>query len=73
MLDSPASTDSTSDPVRGYFCAACKRRHEGRPFGSVGAALQYCEPAIAHLVNTGVIVKDQQSRGQQYGLAKRDR
>jgi hypothetical protein len=73
MLDSPASTLSDCHPGGGYFCAACKRRHEGLPFGSVGAALHYCEPAIAHLVNTGVIVRDQASRGQQYGLAKRDR
>ena len=75
MLDSPASAASGSDPHTGYFCAACKRRHEGHPFGSVGASLHYCEPAITQLVESGVITRDTNAAegSRQYWLLKRDR
>ncbi len=72
MFDSPAASNSL--PRVGYFCAACKRRHDGRPFGSVGASLEYCEPAIAHLVASGVIAKDADhaTGPSHYGLVRRD-
>jgi hypothetical protein len=75
MFDSPASATSDSRSPRGYFCAACKRRHDGQAFGSVGRSLEYCEPAITHLVSSGLIAKDaRDSAGpQQYSLIKRDR
>ena len=72
MLDSPASTASDSEPRDGYFCAACKRRHDGRPHGSVGTSLDYCEPAITHLLGSGVIVKQSESSGARQYWLKRD-
>jgi hypothetical protein len=74
MFDSPASAASGSRPSSSYFCAACKRRHDGQAFGSVGNTLDYCEPAITHLVGTGLIVKDTRpsSGRQQYWLIRRD-
>jgi hypothetical protein len=75
MIDSPASAASDSDPHTGYFCSACKRRHEGQPYGSVGSSLRYCEPAIGSLVAAGVIAQDTtpSSGSRQYWLLKRDR
>ena len=71
MLDSPAPAASDSDPHTGYLCAACKRRHDGPPYGSVGASLDYCEPAITHLVSAGVIVKQSDAAGlRQYGIRR---
>ncbi len=74
MLDSPASSASDSDPQAGYFCAACKRRHDGQPYGSVGPSLHYCEPAIAQLVASGVIAKDANpaAGSRQYWLLRRE-
>jgi len=72
MFESPASAASDSLPSNDYFCAACKRRHAGRPFGSVGSTLHYCEPAIAHLLTAGVIVRDPAVESPQYWLIRRD-
>jgi hypothetical protein len=74
MFESPASAASDSHPSSGYFCAACRRRHDGQPFGSVGTSLDYCESAITHLFASGVIVKDGRPAAgpQQYWLIKRD-
>jgi hypothetical protein len=72
MLDSPAFVASDSAPHAVYFCAACKRRHDGLPYGSVGSSLDYCEPAITHLVTTGVIVKlpDAAAGPRQYWIRR---
>lgn len=74
MFDSPASLSPVPDS-HDYFCAACKRRHDGQPYGSVGSALHYCEPAIGSLVASGVIAKDTApaAGSRQYWLLKRDR
>jgi hypothetical protein len=72
MIDPPASAAAASEPQSGYFCAACKRRHEGWPYGSVGTSLDYCEPAITHLLGTGVIEKQDDPLGRRYSL-RRDR
>ena len=71
MFESPASAASDSVPPSGYFCAACKRRHTGQPFGSVGTTLDYCEPAISHLLATGVIARDSSTAAPQYWLIRR--
>jgi hypothetical protein len=75
MFDSPAPAASDSDPHTGYFCAACKRRHDGQPYGSVGPSLHYCEPAIGNFVASGVIAKDTAptAGARQYWLLKRER
>ena len=73
MFESPASAASVSPSANGYFCAACKRRHSGRPFGSVGTTLDYCEPAIAHLVTAGVIARDSSGERSHYELIRSDR
>lgn len=70
MFDSPASAAADSELPSGYFCAACKRRHEGRPYGSVGTSLDYCEPAITHLLGTGVIEKPADPLGRRYSLRR---
>jgi hypothetical protein len=57
MFDSPAAASEVLRSSTSYFCAACKRQHDGHAFGSVGPSLTYCQPAITSLVALGVIVK----------------